>query len=269
MIVSDAKQIVFVHIPKCAGTAVRRQLERLDDRRGYYSGIKKHDVLGELDFMHLPLCVIKEYFPHEFKNICAYEGLAVLRDPNSRSQSSVAQKARQFLGTEINLLGNDEQKALMDSIIAELSKEDHVLDHRFVHFTRQSAYVNCDDRQIIDNLFAIENLNPLYDKLEALVGVKFNQALTQNQTVAYRHPLLHQISYYGAILLRRTVPHNLYVRVHDAAKRHFIKSEGPPALQIFNSDTVASFVQEYYREDFQLRSALQVQPSAAAIERTR
>src|SRR5690554_2986132 len=97
MIINDAHQFVFIHIPKCAGTAVRVRLGEFDSSGGAFSISKGfHTEIGELDMAHIPLPVLKRFFPEPYEKVRTYESFAIVRDPFQRFSSSLFQRLMMF-----------------------------------------------------------------------------------------------------------------------------------------------------------------------------
>src|SRR5215469_2320355 len=98
MIIDDEHRVAFVHIPKCGGTSVRRQLAALDSCRGFFYDRRDHDALGRLDYCHIPLAFLAAHFRDAFDKVAAYSAFALVRDPHSRFVSATFQRLALFGG---------------------------------------------------------------------------------------------------------------------------------------------------------------------------
>ena len=98
MIVDDAHEVAFVHIPKCGGTSVSRQLRLLDSNNEFFKDVRDHPALGRTHFSHLPLFFLREFYPETFDRIAAYRAFAIARDPYVRFASSTIQHLDEFRG---------------------------------------------------------------------------------------------------------------------------------------------------------------------------
>src|ERR1700744_524201 len=98
MIISDPHRFVFVHVPKCAGTSVRRALRAIDTSDGQFWRIGEHPEMGAVHFAHLTLPDLARYFPETLAKIRDYQSMAIIRDPRDRFFSAIFQRLREFRG---------------------------------------------------------------------------------------------------------------------------------------------------------------------------
>lgn len=264
MIVSDRKKIVFMHIPKCGGTTVRRQLLPLDDTGGRFSLVREHPALGRLDYTHISLPLLKDYFPEEFGKVLRYQGFALCREPFARFRSSMAQRISQYVGAELTSLDAETQEKEVERAIGRLCEDRTITDPAFVHFTPQSDYVFADGERLIEHVYPLEAIGALYRHLERVTGLAFLPDLRLNQSVKYRNPKLQPLVRAAATWLRDRTPARAYARLQTLAKRVLVEDAASRKLDVLESDRVKSFVAEYYRDDFSLyESARKAQDNAA------
>lgn len=261
MIISDKHRFVFIHIPKCAGTFVRSTVEPFDDTGGRFSNhVGEHPQLGLVDYVHLPLKVLKEYFPSEFERVVDYDAFAILRDPFARFPSALAQRLRMYKRVALNSLSEVEIEREVDEVIDYLTQQQGLLRHDFIHFERQVNYVQLEGELVVRRLYAVNQVNDLLDDIGRLVGHDICEqgggAAVQNLTYMYRNQAM-------AGLFRRlipAVPAGIRAMLPSAGKEFIRRMVYVPRSQkepkVFLSQHVQDFVRSYYAADFELLSSL-------------
>lgn len=256
MIVSDRHQFVFIHIPKCAGSYARRKLTPFDDIEEEFSGgVHTHPTLGKIDHYHLPLVILREYFPAIFKRVESYGSYALLRNPFERFPSSVAQRIKQYRNLPLHRISPKALTQEVESIIQQLSSHQGKLNADYVHFCRQSDYVEIDERPVVDNLFAAANVDFMLSEIGKLVRQDLEltePANTVNQADVYRHEWLRQLIETVRPLVTGTplklIPQRLQQQVRSVI--YTPAKERLPA--IFDSAGVKDFISDHYRRDIEL-----------------
>ena len=262
MIISDKEKFVFVHIPKCAGTSVRSRIEHLDDRSGAYSGrLEQHPELGLLNYVHLPLQTLSDHFPAEFECIKSYRSLAVLRDPSKRFASSIAQYCNRYTDTDIRSHSRKTLKAVVQKVLDALQDYDvkapgERLPAELIHFQRQRDYTHVGDRQIIDHLVEITNVESLLLSLLGAEALRGDATVKSNETRVYRNAGIRAL----ASVSRRLAPSvgaALPRRVSQWARDYLYSSLNRQFDDVFEDEVVRTFIASYYACDERLFRELQ------------
>jgi len=261
MIISDEHRLAFIHIPKCAGTSVSRQIGHLDSCAGAFRRKGVHAELGSIHYAHLPLAYLQRYYPAEFDKIAAYRAFALIRDPHARFASATFQRLEEFKGVPpLKITG---RMALSEarSVIGWLRGRDRFCDLEHIHFSRQSDYVNLAGVRIVKNIFPLEQLSEFADALHEVCAIRLDPERRENANFASSNALLG--------LIRSTKP--VYSKLTTWGLRRRIlfllqrwKLHTPAALyEAFRMDReINSFVETYYAEDFALRRAARAHVSA-------
>lgn len=257
MIVSDSHRIAFIHIPKCAGSAVRQQIKHLDSYSGRFEGIKLHPVLGRLDYTHIPLDILQEYWPDVYQKICEYHSIAIMRDPFERFGSALRQTLHFHQRRHLSEMTHDEVRTVALGTIEALERKDNALNPTLIHFLPQVRYVFNGSKKIVSHVYDIRNLNDFYKDVTRFVGHEFNATLRANRNLSFRHNSLIRPAYAINEFLRKHAPK----RVHDSMKQALIPlltHNQSAAMRVgLNDDPdVQAFVRYHYAEDITLYRSL-------------
>ena len=255
MIIDDEHRVAFVHIPKCGGTSVRRQLEALDSCRGYFYDRREHDALGRLDYCHIPLPFLATHFPDAFEKVAAYRAFALVRDPHSRFVSATFERLALFGGVRRTAATADEAMEEAERTMDWLAGRGPFSDPAYIHFARQVDYVVLDGRPIVENVFAIEDMAGFGAEIGRLTGAPFDPGRRENTNFASPSRLLTFL-HFAKPLYSRLTTWNQREAILKALHRW--KLQTPVALyEAFRRHPkIIDFVESYYAEDFTLyRSA--------------
>jgi hypothetical protein len=260
VIISDRHQFVFVHIPKCAGTTVRNTLQHFDDRNGFYTRrVEQHAELGMLDYVHIPLFVLREYFQQDFELLKDYWSFALVRDPFARFSSSIAQRFRMNGDQPIYNQGIADIRAEIDLTIDFLSKqpgETHLLPAEYIHFQKQVDYIFLDELQVMDAVYTVNEIGALLADL----GERIGQDLTDDKRekgVRKDNPTLVHRNEIMRYLVKGIRPVAKYVyRTLPPGARQKIRTRilVPPDRRLqslFSSNYVQDFIHDYYCRDLE------------------
>lgn len=262
MIISDHFQFAFVHIPKCAGTTVRMELEHYDDTEGAFTNrVDDHAELGRIDYVHIPLFILRKYFLTEYKKIRDYDSYAVVRDPYSRFPSSFSQHLNFYGKSPIHKLKSSEIKREIDLVIQKLQKHRSIyLPYQYIHFQRQIDYV-CDQNEIlVSRLYTISDVRRLLADISSKIGAELEQSpkgpVKANQAIVYRHDVLRSLDQMTRIALgpalRRLVPSNTKKKLKHTSRKFFYVPRQKGLSNVFESKYIRDFIGEYYSSDITL-----------------
>ena len=253
MIISDRHKFVLVHIPKCAGTLIRRVLEPFEDAPIGANRTAAEAELGPLDPIHIPLFVMRNYFEDDFAKLQAYWSFTAVRDPYSRFSSSLAQRLRKYAGERTQDLSVDEVSRAINEAIRFLSsqpRQHHLLPAEYIHFQRQVDYIFLDGRPYVDSVFSVRNLDQLFDRVRARVGddcwqaAKYEPEAKANKTMVYRSGILGHLA--GGLrpalrVIRRLLPQamrqQLQSKIYVSLDQRF--------AHLFAAQNVREFIEDY------------------------
>ena len=260
MILSKPHKFAFIHIPKCAGTTVRNLLQFFDSTEGHFtSRVDTHPVLGQLDYVHIPLFALRDYFPEEFEMVRDYWSFTVTRDPFARFASSVSQHLKMYTDRPIHMCAEKEVRKAIDECIGYLSnqpRENHRLPPEYIHFQRQVDYVQLDGVAIIDALYTVADIDILLDDICHHVGIPLRPPVgrdhsAKNQSVVFRGEVLRSIINLARPLTNRVgliLPEKVKKRVRD----YVYVPRDTRMNGLFTANCVCDFVEKYYTEDIAL-----------------
>jgi len=264
MIISSKYGFVFVHIPKCAGTSVRTFLQEFDDLDGTYTGrVETHPELGLLDYVHIPLFVLREYFEKDFNKVMTYHSYAVIRDPFSRFASSVSQRLNAYGNRpmhKMNLMDVKREISYIIDFLMAQPRHNHLLPAGYIHFQKQHDYIYLNEERIVDKIYPVEKIGDLLGEVGHRVGRSFqtsegNFSTLGNRSMVYRNNTVRsviELTRPVTNLLSKTLPENTknYLRSKVYVPRDIRMRE------IFTADYVRDFIRKYYAEDIRLIDGL-------------
>jgi hypothetical protein len=256
VIISDRYQFAFIHVPKCAGTSVRRALAEYDDRSGLYTILTGgHPVLGRVDLGHLPLFTLREHFSREFNNIRNYWSFALIRDPYERFGSSLAQRLKLYGDRPLIQLTEQEVEREIEHAIAHLSgiPRGQLLEQEYVHFQPQVDYLFLDGERIVQSVYAVDQLDMLLADVSRRIGSdspQFTDTVSEmaNRSMTYRSDRIRRLVQSARPAIRRLAGY-LPERAKDRLREFVYVTRDRSLRRLFQADHVRRFIADYYRED--------------------
>lgn len=265
MIISDEYKFIFIHIPKCAGTSVRGILEPFDCKAGKFTGrVDHHPKLGELDYVHIPLFSLRDHFRSEFEAVQEYWSFAVMRDPYARFASSVSQRLKKYSEKPIQKRSLEDIDSCVREIIDFLTchrREQVLLPPEYIHFQRQTDYIQLDGKQIVSSVYTVDQVNKLLFDVSQHIGRSLSDIVPErtkaiaNQTKVFRNDLLRRMietSRPVTAQLRKILPESFKQSIRD---RVYVPRD-QRMRELFEADHIRTFILEYYAEDISLYSTL-------------
>jgi hypothetical protein len=270
MIISDEKRFVLVHVPKCAGTSIRKQIRHLDSYDGGFDKIEDHPELGRIHYAHIPLCYLERHFPGEYGKLTEYRSYALVREPGHRFLSAVLQRMREFRNysspSELTL------KAVLDEasqVIDWLQQRKTFCDVEFIHFARQSDFIYNGNTKIVANVYRLEDFPLMADEFARRFAVKLSSEQTANQSFVASVPLVGGIQkalrpiykqVLSAPVRRKAAQFLVYVGAREKADALYEKA--------LKDRSLMNFIKHYYERDFALYDALGSAPERRPGDRS-
>lgn len=260
MIINDTHRFLFVHIPKCAGTAIRQSLHGYDETNGAYTGVAEHPQLGYIDYMHIPLFVLQGYFSEEFAKLTRYGTYAVVRDPFVRFPSSLSQHLRSHCRRPIQEISPRSVRLMVDQLLRLLEdyrRPGSYLPYQYIHFQRQVDFVYHEGECLVENVYTIDRV----DKMVAEIGARFGTNLAQmdgasasraNETRFYRNALVRSVVKPAKPILKICLSPRQWGTLKEVVGKYMFVSSDKSLRSIFNSDYVREFIADYYQDDIRL-----------------
>jgi hypothetical protein len=157
MIISDTRQFVFLHNPKCAGTTVRETLARFDTTGNLFwmydewNGVK-------FDKAHAPLFLMQQKYPAYFERLQRYFVFSFVRNPYERVVSAFGEVDRDFIKTCQATNDRKTYVAMINSFVKSIRPE-HVngLFFPLRHFVLQKNIMFIGRKRYADIVMALED----------------------------------------------------------------------------------------------------------------
>jgi Sulfotransferase family len=160
MIYSRARNFIFVHNPKAAGTAFRASIEKYHDHKQRFWGISRSQFFARpLDMAHLRMWELHADFPDITAEMPRLTTLMFVRDPMKRFVSSCFEYfARYRKRANFDRLNTTQQAAAILRLgRTELSPMSVIWDYRYIHFSPQSWFACLGGSRMVEHLVAVES----------------------------------------------------------------------------------------------------------------
>lgn len=255
MIISNDLKFIFIHNPKCGGTSVRAALETFHTGDLPWGEVHQHPLLGQIDYGHIPLQTLRDYFPEEFALFQAFRSYAIVRNPQDRFISSLSQQMRLQGITTADQRAMQSYSRQAEAVVKRIDTSKGLLEHDIIHFTRQTEFIEMDGVTAVDVIVPLERIDNLLKDLHAYTLGQVQETINKKgETLVYRSSTAASILH----LLR------LAINLNSGLIPDSIRRVGRKALYISPSELewrklssdIQNFVFEYYRDDFRLHQTV-------------
>lgn len=248
---------------------MRSQLQPYDDTGGRHTNrVDEHPELGRIDYVHIPLFVLREYFAKEYEKVKRYTTYAVVRDPFARFPSSLSQHLRMYGEWPIQEMKPHEVRKCIYNILNLL--QDHkqsqsYLPYQYIHFQRQTDFIYDEGERLVDGLYTTEGIDVLISDISSRLGTNLSledstEVDRANQTQVYRNSFLRgfveparkRLISLMKPILKPLLPQEKRKALSRASREWMLSNSNKQLKAIFSADDVREFIQDYYREDIRL-----------------
>ena len=256
MIIDDVNKVIFVHIPKCAGSTIRQQLERYDTTGNKFTNyVNKTDYDKPIDMTHIPLCELERNFNSTFEKFKQYNSYAVIRDPYKRFSSSLYEHLSMYVVKNIKALSPDEVSYYINEIINKLKvyKDDEILPYQLIHFQKQTTYIKYNDIQV-KNIYPSSSVSKLFEDLAKVYNEKSfidNKNIRENEAVFYKsrnYRFIAKVILPLYLSIGKSIIPDLYKK---KLQNMFYIDKSSAVDYLFESEHVKEFIADYYHLDIQ------------------
>ncbi len=251
MIVDDRHNVVFLHNPKCAGTSVRRQLAHLDTTAGAFSAPGEIEGTGKVYKTHLPLDILAKHFRATYEKVKNYQSFVLVRDPQARFKSALAQRFREFLGKEITETADEEVLDEAYRLMEKLKDMPQMYPMEYIHFLPQYRFIENNNKRVVDHIFPIEEMSDFYEAISDACGEELTPGVPQNQTLTFRRPGLRHVARRINGALRTSLPSQFYKPIQKFGHLALTRKPATEKSALDHPD-VQSFVEDFYKKDFEI-----------------
>ena len=151
MLISKSKKLIFIHIPKNAGSFVKKYLSQIHDvNQNFYGVVKLNNK--DIDLSHMNLNELKMFFPNNYDS--TYSSFCILR-------KDIVQRFKAgYIEYTNHVKAYFKEEPLSVNELLNIFTYDMIsLDHLYIHFRPQTLYThNDDDEQVVTYLIDIENI---------------------------------------------------------------------------------------------------------------
>jgi hypothetical protein len=262
VIICPNQGFVFVHIPKCAGSTVRRQIVKCDPDHISMGDVHTHPVLGKLDYGHVPLPLLRQYFPEAYGALESMDSFAVVRDPLTRFGSALRQILWQYEGRPMTLIPAAELREITVKALDRIAREIDAPSAPYIFFARQTDFLFDGETRVTQHLVPMQLVPEFLGYLSRRTGIALETGMRANQNVELRvKGRLGQVAYRLNHRLSKVLPGDTHARIKTAALKVLAKkSDAAQASGVLDIPELRDFVTEHYARD----AALYAQASAQA-----
>lgn len=254
MIICPTQRFVFLHIPKCAGSSVRRQILGCDPDHIELGRVGRHEDLGRIDYGHIPLDLLRQHFPDYNTPVRNLDAFAILRDPYARFGSALRQVLWRYEKRHMTLIPPDELREMTLRMLDRVAVEIETPSHQLIFFIRQGRFVFDEGRQVAQHLIPLDLVPDFIAYLSRRTGTEMEPEARANQNVDLKvKGRLGALAFRANHLLWTMLPAGLHREIKTAALRVLSTDQSAAeAGGIQNLSEVRDFVTEYYAEDIRL-----------------
>lgn len=268
---SAAHNLMFIHIPKCAGKSVLNGLKGTADfpyeafsqdtncptteLEGIIYNVFKngmeHNALGHIQPSHLPLGFLREHFPATYALLDKSTSFAIIRNPRDRFISAIQQRLREFQGFDATRIDDESIVNEGIKISQSLGERDYFCDLENIHFTRQVDYIYLDGEQKVTNLFLLEQFGAMQAWLHENFGIDFPVEVSRNKSIrpkSWFKPFSNL-----AMPAYKRLPRRVRDVIRPLTVNSFLYSPASTRYQSLALDPdTENFVQTFYADDWRL-----------------
>jgi len=261
------RNLVFLHIPKNAGQAVRNAI--LDVADPDYAPIAKDlaveaitipaladqvlDIpgLGALQIEHLDLRSFREHFPSCFDVIGKAKSFVMIRQPRDRFISALMQRLGEH--KDIKSLRIDDPIVLQEArhVCDWLEQGDPSRNTEYVHFCRQVNYTDLDGVRIINALFPLDRIGSAATWIERETGLKID--VKRDHVRREPKKWARRIQPAARFIGRRIIPLPIKRAIYPLWKGSAVFSDAAGRYDSLSlGATIEGFIADYYADDARL-----------------
>ena len=160
MIICHDIELVFIHVPKCAGTAIRRVFEHGSipgSCDSLFDFDYNHILRRHVDLAHLPLMDFRHY--SQWKYLRKYHTVACIRHPYARIASACREYYRQFSREyQIQMLHEAPSIEQLITYLRSLPAAFEAHDLRYLHAFPITWFTHYGSKPMVDSLLRIDHL---------------------------------------------------------------------------------------------------------------
>lgn len=167
MIIRHDLQLVFLHVPKCAGKELRAIIKHGANGRNcieYFNFDYSETLHRHLDLAHLTMEELA-HFP-AFQWLHRYTVVAAIRDPYARLRSAINEYYRQFSSEDEAIVNRQgPSPAMRLDYLRQLPRRHSQRDPRFVHSLPITWFTHLGREPMVDHLLRCESLASDFQQL--------------------------------------------------------------------------------------------------------
>jgi hypothetical protein len=208
---------------------------------------------------HIPLSVLRVYFPGFFDKVRSYYSVAIVRDPYARFPSSLSQYLVSRADRPMRRMTQHQVADAVEEVIRKLSRVgfETMLPPALIHFQGQHPYVYDRSVQVVSNLYTIEDVPIMLTELEEKIGSPLSEDAAETQRIRRKAMVYRSAAVaYAVSALQSVFPAGIRRRFPEPTKGFlrdaFLVHRDARFRSVFGSEYVKDFILDYYKQDFEL-----------------
>lgn len=259
--------LVFLHIPKNAGQAMRSAIFaaatpnyapvaqdlKLDEAKipALMDQFIPIPNLGNFQIEHLDLELLRDHFPACFEVIRNANSFVLVRPPRARFISALMQRLGEHMDIKGLRIDDPRVRQEAENVCALLAKESRERDSEYIHFYRQTNYTDLDGQRVVSALFPMDRIASAEQWIKSQTGL----ALEVKRDHVRREPKKwsQAIQPLARFAGRRLIPQPLKRAIYPYWKNSAAFSDAAGRYDsVTFGDAIESFIADYYASDARL-----------------
>lgn len=262
MIICHDRKFVFVHVPKNGGTSIRKLIkEAVPNSTQYQAQVVRLPITGEeADLSHLTMKQVRVNYPDIFDILLAFESFCIVRCPQSRFKSAMAQYITNYLCDELASYNSAHLDDVAKNICSKLSgSHNESRSVELVHFVPQVEFIFDQGVQVVEHLFCLEDGLAIDDFLRLRLGAlgSFREVKENQKTMVKEGYLYTSVALLARFLPTSWVSSSIRKYLKNLYRKPIDAVSDIPFNDWIASSEIRAFCNDFYAEDFTLYKTVQ------------
>ena len=183
MIVSHARQFIFFHNPKCAGTSMRVALaDYHDDPFSFWGIFPAPFFRNHIDHTHLRLWEMQVLFPHIIRAAQTYRTVIFVRNIVSSVSSAIDEHFKKFQpSVQLATLSPPDQMRVIEAFVEKILNIGVITTNfRFIHFSPQVWFIRLGNTKVPTRTLPMDDRGAFIGRALEFLGLEQKSMKLEN-----------------------------------------------------------------------------------------